>query len=396
MGIIISITLWCSLWYTSAYNTGTNTGTGRILTPPLAGASVISWSTTTTWSTATISTSWTVLSWTTTGLTTTMSQSIINVAIWWLGIPEDPEFIEALARMHNNDLTSYGSPSTYRPFDKITREESAKIFGRFARNILSMGFKPEIADTFCIFADSGFIADTLRKDVFDACKLGIFRWGNGGFYPKWWLTKAQSIVVLIRLFDNQILSESSTPWFKNYYNRAFELGITKDKDLTNFDREVTRYEIALMMYRFNIKYKLLKKNNGIVLSPDQFMGTISWSEISINELTGANGLKKATVLFNATILSDPSIDSFDITLFGSKYIIKKREMNNYWVWNTNYVQFCDLFAADGTTFLGTATFTVLNGLIEDAYIRPSELSNKYIYIKPSVQQPYYTIEEKIS
>ncbi|MBP7008135.1 hypothetical protein KBB05_05525 [Patescibacteria group bacterium] len=92
--------------------------------------------------------------------------------------------------------------------------------------------------------------------------------------------------MLIRLFDNKIYTETSDPRFKTYYDRAYELGITKDRDLTNFNRDVTRYEIALMIYRFHIKYKLLKINNGLLLPHDQFTSILSGSVVEVN------GLKK--------------------------------------------------------------------------------------------------------
>jgi len=54
-------------------------------------------------------------------------------------------------------------------------------------------------------------------------------------------------------------------------------------------------------------------------------------------------------------------------------MVKKRKIDNYGVGNNNYIRFGDLFTVDGATFLGSANFTVLNGVIDEAYIRPSEL-----------------------
>lgn len=368
-----------------AYNTGTTTGS--ILTGASSGV------VTNTGSSIASPISWAAIN--ATGSITTTSGSFIitsssNQSNAWLGVPEDPELIEALAWMYTNSITSLWTPSTYRPFDKITREESTKIIGRFAKNILNK--QPLVVNNagFCSFADSGMIALNLLTDVIDACKMGLFRWWNGGFYPKGWLTKAQSIVVLIRLFDNKIYSEQVDPWFKSYYDRAYELGITKDRDLTNFNRDVTRYEIALMIYRFYIKYKLLKINNGVLLPHDQFASIISGSILSID------GLRKWSALFNTDMLTNPDADAFPLDLFGDKYLIKKRKIDNYGVGNNNYIRFWDVYTIDGLTYIGSASFTVLNGMIDEAYIRPTELGKKYYVIKPSVQQPYYTIEEKLA
>jgi len=72
--------------------------------------------------------------------------------------------------MYTNSITSLGTPSTYRPFDKITREESTKIIGRFAKNILNKQPNSNLAAA-CSFLDSGMIAQNLFMDVTDACKM---------------------------------------------------------------------------------------------------------------------------------------------------------------------------------------------------------------------------------
>lgn len=206
------------------------------------------------------------------------------------------------------------------------------------------------------------------------------------------LTKSQSIVALVRIFDNKTYNEDTDPWFLNYYNRSLELGITKDKDLNNFNRYVTRYEIALMIYRFNLKYKLFQQFNGNILNPNQLMGMLEESIV-----TSSNGLKRGTALFNTDILTNPSIESIPFQAFsGDKYIIKKRKVDNYGGGNSNFIRFGDIYTIDEKTFLGTASFTVIHGFIEEGYVRPTELGKKYYIIKPSSQQPYYTIEEIVS
>lgn len=77
--------------------------------------------------------------------------------------------------MSNNRITSLGTPSTYRPFDKITREEASKILARFARNVIGMEYKSEISNEACIFPDNELISNDLLNDVFESCKMGLFR-----------------------------------------------------------------------------------------------------------------------------------------------------------------------------------------------------------------------------
>lgn len=77
--------------------------------------------------------------------------------------------------MYNNRITSLGTPSTYRPFDKITREEATKILSRFAKNVIGMEYKAEISNESCIFADNAMISNDLLNDVFESCKMGLFK-----------------------------------------------------------------------------------------------------------------------------------------------------------------------------------------------------------------------------
>jgi hypothetical protein len=308
-----------------------------------------------------------------------------------LGIPEDPEFLEALAWMYTNKLTSLGTPSVYRPFDKITREESTKIFGRFAKSILKTEFKTGISNESCLFADSGAISSVLSLDVFDACKLGLFKGGSGAFFnPQGGLTKAQSLAVLIRLFDNKSLSETTTPRFYNYYTRAYELEITKDVDFESFDRDVTRYEVALMVYRFNIKYKLLKPQADKLAPSNQFIGTIPNSVVTD---TG-NNLKSAMILINTSLLTDPNMQTLPVDILWTDFVLKKRKIDTYGVGTLNYVWFGDVYDLN-QQYVGSASFTVLNGYVDEAYIRPTLIGNKYYQIQVGGQQPYYSLSEVI-
>lgn len=308
-----------------------------------------------------------------------------------LGIPEDPEFLEALAWMYTNKLTSLGTPSVYRPFDKITREESTKIFGRFAKSILKTEFKTGISNESCLFADSGAISSVLSLDVFDACKLGLFKGGSGAFFnPQGGLTKAQSLAVLIRLFDNKSLSETTTPRFYNYYTRAYELEITKDVDFESFDRDVTRYEVALMVYRFNIKYKLLKPQADKLAPSNQFIGTIPNSVVTD---TG-NNLKSAMILINTSLLTDPNMQTLPVDILWTDFVLKKRKIDTYGVGTLNYVWFGDVYDLN-QQYVGSASFTVINGYVDEAYIRPTAIDTKYYKIQVASQQPYYSITEII-
>lgn len=308
----------------------------------------------------------------------------------------DVEFKEALAWMYLNWLTSFWDPSSYRPFDSITREEASKVIWRFAKKILTKSQVSWLDEKTCLFADSSTFSSYLAEDVYQSCLLGIFKWwSDSKFYASSPLTKAQGLVVLVRMFDDKSYSEDVTPWFRNYYDRAYQLWLVQDKNLSNFERAVTRYEIALMIYRFNIKFKLFKE--AVIKDKDELMTFID-DTLTSQATTWANGqpvlASKWQVLIDTTLLTDPSVDRLTINTTDAKYVVRKRELNTYWSSSNNYVRYGDLYNEQDTELIWVTTFAVINWYVSEAYIRPTELWNKYYEITPSTQPPYFDIAEK--
>ncbi len=62
------------------------------------------------------------------------------------------EFEQALAWMHGNGLTQYNTPEAYRPADRLTREEAAKIIGEAYRKL---GYPTTTKNENCTFSDAG-------------------------------------------------------------------------------------------------------------------------------------------------------------------------------------------------------------------------------------------------
>jgi hypothetical protein len=57
------------------------------------------------------------------------------------------------------------------------------------------------------------------------------------------------------------LDENTTPRWNNYFEEAQELGLVSPGDALTFDTPISRYEVALFLYKFNIKYKMLNNLN---------------------------------------------------------------------------------------------------------------------------------------
>jgi hypothetical protein len=63
------------------------------------------------------------------------------------------------------------------------------------------------------------------------------------------------------MFEGKNLDETTNPRWKNYFEKAQELGIVSPADLITFENPITRYEAALFLYRFKVKYQMLQNVN---------------------------------------------------------------------------------------------------------------------------------------
>jgi len=73
------------------------------------------------------------------------------------------------------------------------------------------------------------------------------------------------------------------PRWKAYYQQAHDLDIVAPSDVITFDQPITRYEVALFLYRFKVKYLLLKN-----LNADKLLNEII-TTVSGSEKTASNG-----------------------------------------------------------------------------------------------------------
>jgi hypothetical protein len=55
--------------------------------------------------------------------------------------------------------------------------------------------------------------------------------------------------------------ETQSPRWKGYYTRAVALGMIQESSAVNFDKPISRYEIAMLLYNSKIKSLLIKNLN---------------------------------------------------------------------------------------------------------------------------------------
>lgn len=159
------------------------------------------------------------------------------------------EFDKALYWMYMNWLTKYNNAEEFRPYDKLTREESAKMIGQLY-NVLWFSKEDKWFD--CNFVDTNMFDPTLSEHIYNVCRRWIFRWNDKThqYMPHDNLTKGQLLAVLLRIFEWKMSSESGNPWWIEYYVKALTLSMTNETNLAKFDQPVSRREASLLIFRF--------------------------------------------------------------------------------------------------------------------------------------------------
>ena len=237
-----------NLWLTTTWDTETSTWTINTWT------AIWTWTETSTWTTAwtgteilswTAISTWTVNTWTTTNtwIARVLWENVNAELLTW------DEFDRALYRMYKNGLTKYDNAEEFRPYDNLTREESAKMIWQLYSQLW---FSKEDKWFNCSFVDTNMFDPTLAEHIYNVCRRWIFRWNDKTqqYMPHDNLTKGQLLAVLLRIFEWKMSDESWTPRWIEYYLKAMTLSLTNEINLAKFDQPVSRREASLLIYRF--------------------------------------------------------------------------------------------------------------------------------------------------
>ena len=298
-----------------------------------------------------------------------------------LSINNDPELLEAIRWMNDNGLTNFKTIVEYKPFEILNREQAAKIISLFA-NIYNFGQATSgtaIASD-CTFQDIASADTSLVPYIQQACALGIMKWSNGYFSPKETINKSQFIAAIIRLFEGKKLDETTSPRWKNYFEKAQEIGMIGPADAVTFENPITRYEVALFLYRFKVKYQILQNLNSNTIT-NQIISTVPWSIT-----TGINNMLASNVYVDMNLLQNGNFDVGYLELFGQRYKVVKSSIKEYF--NNNFQRFGDIFSLDTEAKIGTTSFIVSNlSLIEwtvrigESTFTVSQIPNTNAYYK---------------
>lgn len=310
------------------------------------------------------------------------SQTVIDnlwTLVGWIDPSTDPELLEAIYWMYDNGLTVYSNVSDFKPFDIFTREWWAKIFDKFS-NMLWLGTNSNYLPSECTFNDISGLSEESQSYIINVCKKWLIKWSNGSFNPYENMNKSTFIVGLIRMFEWKSLDETTTPRWKNYFEKAEELWLVTAADTTTFDTPISRYEVALFLYKFNVRYKMLNNLNNNRIS-DQVISTVSGSVLE-------NG-KVANIYINTSLLKQWALDLWSIEVMWSTYKIVKSKETSYY--SNGFVRYGDVFDIATDEKIWTINFMVMNNYVIEWTLRFTDKAYKISWVEWT--SAYYKITQ---
>ncbi len=300
-----------------------------------------------------------------------------------LSINSDPELLEAIRWMNDNGLTNFSTIQEYRPFEVLNREQAAKILYNFSQVFKFLLTQHSAPDWGCVFKDISSADTSLVDYIGQVCNLGIMNWSNGYFNPKWVINKSEFIAAIMRLFVGGKLDETTSPRRLSYFNKAQELGMIGPADAVTFENPITRYEVALFLYRFKVKYQILQNINNNVVQ-DQVVSTVPWSII-----TGTNNLPESNVYVDMNLLENGNFDVGYLELFGQRYKVVKSNTEKYFT--SNFVRYGDIYSLDKEEKIGTVSFIISNFSLIEGTVRIG--TSAYVISTISNTSAYYKINK---
>lgn len=157
---------------------------------------------------------------------------------------QDPEFDAALIWAEEIGIPDVESVREY-PFSPIKRQDA---IDRYIVTAQEMGMIV-YSDHLCQFDDIDKLEQVKQNQIMLACRYRFFLGNDGKFVPEAYLTKAGSLVALIRgLYPARAFPEID-PYREPFVNNAFEQGITKRPSSPYLMYLVTKYELLLQLYR---------------------------------------------------------------------------------------------------------------------------------------------------
>jgi len=297
----------------------------------------------------------------------------------------DPELTEAVQWLHDNGLTMYETVDEYRPFDTLSREGASKMLDGFAKLFWFGSTVWASLPNECTFTDIDMLDDIMQNHVENICMMWLMKWSNNKFDPGWDTLKSQFVVALIRMFEGDILDETTDPRRKAYYEKAQELGIVWPADVITFDNQITRYEVALFLYRFKVKYQMMENLNSNKMQNEIISTMID------SETTTAEWLTQANIYVDTNLISDSDFEVGYVEILWNRYKVIRTATEKYF--SSNYVRYGDLYDMVDDIIVWTVSFIMSNGGLIEWTVRISVDDTSYLIFALPDTGAYYKLSE---
>lgn len=161
---------------------------------------------------------------------------------------KEPTPQEVVDLLYSKWNTIFNTPEKFMYNSNITREQAAKFFAVFKKTIFPNSTLPW--NTSCNFKDLKKADPSLQASIVEACQMGLFNGYKGKFSPHDNLTYGQAITVLMRIVNGWKMDESGV-FYKNYFKKAIELGITNSTEEGMAELKVTRWTVWKWFHKTN-------------------------------------------------------------------------------------------------------------------------------------------------
>ena len=283
--------------------------------------------------------------------------------------------------MYDVGITSFNTPTTYMPFQTLTREQVAKMLDKFAIATTLTTIRNPSACTFSDVVSTSAFSTHIRN----VCQYGVMNGANGKFNPQQTVTKAEFVAMLIRLFEGKSLDESVNPRWMKYYQRAIELSLISAQDTVTFAQPIARYEVAIFLYRLKVRLTMYSNLNDTILA-NEIVRTLE------NTTLSGETKQSGKIYVDILAINNAAFKEGYVEVFGQRYQVKKSVTNTYNVGDNSFVRYGDLIDFVTGEEVGTITFIITNGALTEGAIRFSDKASYYIS-KDAVTTTYYWLKE---
>ena len=265
-------------------------------------------------------------------------------------LERDAEFLMSLRWLYDQGITKFQDPEKFMPDNYLSRVDAAKMLSILSRKVFGMN---KINTETCSYTDISGYDDTTKWQIKDACQLGIFKSATL-FNPSIWITKGQLIAVLIRMFDRKSLDENTTPWYKNYVQRWWEIWLLPDRSTAGMDEVVSRLDVSKILYKLRNIYL-----NKTPIVKDE-------TPLFIHIITNNGDWKLYQALIDVNMIRDDYLETLEMKLDTVTYYFGKTKIYNYGATLSNFQVYGYIYASsESITPIGVGTRRVQQGIIQE-------------------------------